>query len=125
MGLKVILYFCGDVTPRLPFLRQLPIDALMVEESKKDFIIDIGAVRQALGQEICLFGNVDSYAMVLKASPAALESEVQRQIGAGGPQGRFVMSTGSPLTLDTPPERVDMFTRFARRSRSGSFAGVV
>lgn len=117
MGLKVIPYFCGSVLPRLPYLRQLPIDALMVEESKKDFVIDMGSVRQAAGPDLCLFGNVDVYEVLLKATPAALGAEVQRQIDAAGRQGRFIMATGSPVTLDTPPERVDLLARLARQSR--------
>jgi uroporphyrinogen-III decarboxylase len=117
MGFKVILYFCGDVLPRLPYVRQLPIDALIVEESKKDFVIDMGSVRQAAGPDLCLFGNVDAYDVLLKATPAGLQAEVQRQIDAAGRQGRFVMATGSPVTLDTPSDRVDLFSRLARQSR--------
>ncbi len=119
MGLKTILYFCGDVMPRLPALCRLPIDALMVEESKKNFIIDIGEVRAAVGSDLCLLGNIDSYAVVQKGTEAALAAEVARQIQVAGADGAFIVGVGSPLPLDTPPERADMLIRYARRHTPG------
>jgi uroporphyrinogen decarboxylase len=125
MGLKSVLYFCGDVVPRLPALRQLPMDALMVEESKKDFHVDIGAVRARVGPELCLFGNVDSYGVVQTGTEAELEAEIARQIRVAGAAGAFIVGLGIPLPLDTPPARVDCLVRFARarRAADGSSPG--
>ena len=123
MGLKTILYFTGDVMPRLPALRQLPIDGLMVEESKKDFIVDIGEVREAVGPNLCLLGNLDSYETVCCAPEEELLAEVQRQKQVAGANGAFIVSTGSPLTLDTPPERVDLLVEFARQGEPAFAAG--
>jgi uroporphyrinogen decarboxylase len=119
MGLKTILYFCGDVIPRLPALRQLPIDALMVEESKKNFAIDIGQVRAAVGPDLCLLGNIDSYAVVQRGTAAELAAEVGRQVRVAGADGAFILGVGSPLPLDTPPERVDMLIHCTRGYRPG------
>jgi len=115
MGLKAILYFCGDVMPRLPCLRQLPIDGLIVEESKKDFTVEIGAVRAAVGPRLCLWGNVDVYDVVQKGTEAQLAAEVERQGRVAGAHGAFVAGVGSPLPLDLPPARADLFTRLARK----------
>ena len=113
IGLKTILYFCGDVMPRLPALRQLPIDALMVEESKKNFTIDIAEVRAAVGAGLCLLGNIDSYAVVQKGTDKELATQVARQIQVAGTNGAFIVGVGSPLPLDTPPERADKLVRYA------------
>ncbi len=115
MGLKVILYFCGDVMPRLPALTQLPIDALMVEESKKDFRIDIGEVRAAVGDQLCLFGNIDAYEVMRMGTSAQIRQEVERQLRAAGTHGAFIMGIGSPLPLDTPAEHVDILIEHTRR----------
>jgi len=120
VGLKTILYFCGDVMPRLPALCQLPIDALMVEESKKSFTIDIAAVRAAVGPDLCLLGNIDSYAVVQKGTEAELAAEIERQIRTAGTNGAFIVGLGSPLPLDTPPERADLLIRHARRHTPGT-----
>jgi hypothetical protein len=119
MGLKTILYFCGEVMPRLPVLRQLPIDALMVEESKKTFTIDIGQVRAAIGPGLCLLGNLDAYGIVEMATEAEMADEVERQVCVAGSSGAFIVGLGSPLTLTTPPERVDLLVRCARECRPG------
>jgi len=113
IGLKTILYFCGDVMPRLPALRQLPIDALMVEESKKNFAIDIAEVRAAVGDGLCLLGNIDSYAVVQKGTDKELATQVARQIKVAGTNGAFIVGVGSPLPLDTPPEQADKLIRYA------------
>jgi len=115
LGLKAILYFCGDVMPRLPALKEMPLDALMVEESKKGFEIDIGQVREAVGPELCLLGNIDVYEVLEKGSEEELEAEVARQVRSAGAQGRFIVGVGSPVTLVTPSERVDLLIRIARR----------
>ena len=60
LGLTVILYYCGDVIPRLPWLKRLGMDALAVEESKKGFSVDIADVIAAVGDTCCVFGNVDA-----------------------------------------------------------------
>ena len=119
IGLKSILYFCGDVMPRLPALCQLPIDALMVEESKKTFVIDIGEVRAAAGPNLCLLGNVDAYGIIEKATETEVATEVTRQVRVAGREGAFIVGLGSPLTLTTPPERVDLLIRSARNGASG------
>ena len=49
-------------------------------------------------------------------SPAVLESEIRRQLAAGRRNGgRFVMSTGSPITPETSVERVKLYTDLVRR----------
>jgi len=112
-GLKVMLYFCGDVVPRLGRLRSLQIAALAVEESKKKFVVDIGAVRESVGPGVCLFGNADVM-LLLKDDPADLEREIARQISAAGP-ARFIVGVGSPVPPQTAPEAIDGFVETARR----------
>ena len=118
MGLKSILYFCGDVIPRIPSIRQLPIDALMVEESKKNFSIDISKIRTGIGPDICLLGNVDSFGMVQKGTENELAYEIARQYQVAGATGAFIHGVGSPLPLDLDPSRVDLFIRSAREAAS-------
>ena len=101
--------------PRLPALRQLPIDGLIVEESKKDFTIEIGAVRAAVGPQLCLWGNVDVYDVLQRGTEAQVRAEVARQIAVAGREGAFVVATGSPLPLDLQPARADLLTRCARQ----------
>jgi uroporphyrinogen-III decarboxylase len=120
LGLTVILYYCGDVVPRLPLLKQLGADALAVEESKKGFSVDIAEVIAAAGDTCCVFGNVDSVQVMCEGTREAIEAEVLRQLRLGQVAKGFVLCQGSPFTLDTPPEKVGWFIECARRFRGGS-----
>ena len=91
-GLISISHFCGDVIPRLQHIKNIKPTVFGVEESKKGFQIDIGQVRGALGADICLLGNIDSYAVVEKGSPEVWAQEVERQIRCAGPE-KFILSS--------------------------------
>ena len=115
LGMTVILYYCGDVMPRLRWLKQLGADALAVEESKKGFTVDIAAVIAAVGDACCVFGNVDSVQVMFEGTREAIEAEVHRQLRLGRRAKGFVLCQGSPFTLDTPPDKIGWFTGCARR----------
>jgi uroporphyrinogen-III decarboxylase len=121
-GLLSIHHFCGDAIPRLQYLKTLQPKIFGVEESKKGFDVDIGQVRTGMGPEICLLGNVDVYGVLERGSPASWQQEVARQVTAAGP-GRFIVSCGSPVTPDTPPQQLAEFVKTAREV-CGTFAGV-
>jgi uroporphyrinogen-III decarboxylase len=115
LGLTVILYYCGDVVSRLPWLKRLGMDALAVEESKKGFSVNIADVIAAMGDTCCVFGNVDAIRVLLEGTSEAIQVEVQRQLRLGQRARGFVVCQGSPFTLDTPPEKVGWFVQCARR----------
>jgi uroporphyrinogen-III decarboxylase len=120
LGLTVILYYCGDVIPRLPWLRRLGMDALAVEESKKGFSVDIADVIAGMDGTCCVFGNVDAVQVVSEGTAEAIQAEVHRQLRLGGHAKGFVLCQGSPFTLDTPPDKVSWFIRCARRFDAAS-----
>jgi uroporphyrinogen-III decarboxylase len=114
LGLTVVLYYCGDVIPRLPWLRRLGMDALAVEESKKGFSVDIADVIAGIDGACCVFGNVDAVQVIFDGSRAEIQAEVHRQLRLGQQAKGFVLCQGSPFTLDTPPDKVGWFVHSAR-----------
>ena len=114
LGLTVILYYCGDVISRLPWLKRLGMDALAVEESKKGFTVDIADVIAGVDGACCVFGNVDAVQVMFDGTPEAIQAEVHRQIRLGQQAKGFVLCQGSPFTLDTPPDKVAWFVQCAR-----------
>ena len=114
LGLATILYYCGDVMPRVPWLLRLGMTALAVEESKKVFAVDIGDVIRQARDTCCVFGNVDSINAVHRGTPAALAAEVGRQLELGRRARGFVLCQGSPFPLETDLSRIDHFVRLAR-----------
>jgi len=116
LGLLPIHYVCGDVIPRLERIAQYDIAAVAVEESKKNFTIEIEDVVAAVGSKAVVFGNIDAVAFGLHASPAEMAAEVQRQLKIGKRAKGFVVSTGSPFPLDTNPRQIDAMVEAAHKN---------
>jgi uroporphyrinogen-III decarboxylase len=115
LGLTTVFYYCGDVVPRLPWLRQLSMAALAVEESKKGFTVDIADVIAGVDGACAVFGNVNAIGVIHEGTPEVIKAEVCRQIRAGQKAKGFVLCQGSPFTLDTPPAKIDWFVRSAHQ----------
>jgi hypothetical protein len=116
LGLKSILYFCGDPKGRLTYLIDSGCDALGFEESKKNFTIDIAELAGQIKGRCALLGNLDAVELLQKGTHEELQVEIKRQLQAGKDnKGRFIMSVGSPVTPETPLERVQEYCSLVRQ----------
>jgi len=110
MGFDVLFHMTGGIEGRLPHLRELAADGIALEDGKKGFEVDVGRVRKELGAEITLWGNINP--VIIRDGPRErIAAEVQEQFEQAGRP--FVVSCGSPLTLDTPIENVNMMLQAA------------
>ncbi|GAB4544629.1 MAG: hypothetical protein Kow0063_38410 [Anaerolineae bacterium] len=107
LGLLSIYYICGDAVPRLDRIAGLDIAAVAVEESKKNFRIEIEEVVDRVAGRMAVFGNIDAVRFGLHARLEDMAAEVRRQARIGAKARGFVVSTGSPFPLDTNPRLVD------------------
>jgi uroporphyrinogen-III decarboxylase len=107
LGLLAIHYVCGDVIPRLDRILELDIAAIALEESKKNFSVEIEDVVQKVDGRATVFGNIDAVRFGLQASLDDMAAEVRRQAQIGARARGFVVSTGSPFPLDTNPRLLD------------------
>lgn len=114
MGMFPMLCFFGDINPLIKYINKIGIKALMVEENRKGFSMDILKTREALNEEITLFGNIDPYEVLVKGRPEDVEKAVKKQLLAAQ-KGRFIISNGSPLITGTPVENVKTMIEVARR----------
>ncbi len=105
-----IYYFTGNPASHLNAIFELPVDALSFEEGKKGFDIDILEIARLSQGKFALLGNLDAIGILQKGSPDDLRSEIERQLKAAKINGnRFIMSTGSPITPETPLSKVRMY----------------
>lgn len=104
MGLETFCHFWGDVNPLLEDITEINLKGLLVEETKKNFIIDIKKIRDQIGDRICIFGNIDSINLLHDGTVEEVKEEVQRQLQ--GANYNFIVSNGSPITNGTPVENV-------------------
>ena len=114
-GLHSIYYYCGAPGDRWELLFAAGADALSLEEGKKGFQIDIEQVVERAAGRCAVLGNLDAIGVLQKGSEGELRAELARQIAAGRRNGgRFVTSIGSPVTPETPVERVRLYCELAR-----------
>jgi hypothetical protein len=103
-GMVPICNFWGDVNPIFDDLKEINIRALMVEESKKTFDIDVCALHRRAEGTFCLFGNLDSITLLHSGNPEEIRREVMKQ--SEGSDGFFIVANGSPITPGTPSENI-------------------
>lgn len=99
-------YFTGNILPILEDIKELDLAGMMVEESKKGFVLDVGELTHRIEKQFALFGNLDSYYILQTGSVEQVIAETKRQLDAtrGYP---FIMANGCPISFDTPPENID------------------
>lgn len=110
LGLRTVYYYCGAIEDRLKHLAALPADALAFEESKKGFEIDLAEVRDVVGPDRPLLGNIDAV-FVRDADRCGLRRAVETQFDRAGPL--LATSAGSPLTPDTDVRKLDLMVELS------------
>jgi hypothetical protein len=113
LGLLPVHYVCGNLIPRLDRIAQYQIAAVAAEESKKNFQVDLEEMVRRVAGRVAVFGNIDAIHFGLHASLDEVAAEVRRQVAIGARAKGFVVSTGSPLPLDSNPRVVDTLVRTA------------
>ena len=110
LRIKSIYYYCGNPAGKWDHILSLGMDALALEESKKTFEIDIDHVVHRAAGRCTILGNLDAISVLQNAADEQLRAEITRQLAAGRKNAnRFIMSIGSPVTPNTPVERVRQY----------------
>ena len=104
-GLYPFVYFCGEILPILEYICELGADALLVEENKKNFHLEISEIYNKIDGRMTLFGNLDSVDILQKGTKEDVQKETIRQISACR-NGKFIMANGCPVSFTTPAENV-------------------
>jgi len=115
LGIKSIYNFSGNPAGKLDAILSVGADALALEESKKDFVVDINELAAYADGRCTLFGNLDAIGILQNGSDPQLRDAITEQIAAGRRnQNRFVVCLGSPVTPSTPVDRVRLYCDLAR-----------
>ncbi len=91
MGLVPVTYFLGEIVPILDELACMGAHALMIEEPKKGFRLEVLEIHRALAGRMALFGNLDSVYTLLWGDASAVQAETRRQC-ACAEKGGFISS---------------------------------
>ena len=114
LGKKAVLIYFGGVADRIEQIASLGADALNVEASMKSYTNDLGEISEKVGDRLCLWGNLDPVGTVQEGTEEALRRAIAAQVAIGRRTGRFIISTGSPITPLTPLSRIRRFIDLGR-----------
>lgn len=116
-GLVVIHCFMGNAEDRADLVAAMGADVLLFEEGRKGYRNDLATLAGQLGRsDVVLAGNLASEEVLAHAPERVLREEVERLVRVGKQWGRFVFSTGSPPTPETPVERIRLALDMAREA---------
>jgi uroporphyrinogen decarboxylase len=99
-GAKVYLHICGDTNDRLDTFTSLDIDGISLDEK-----VDLEKARRAVGDKMCIIGNVGTTNMLVNA-PEEIAEESLMCIQKAGRKGSFILCTGCGISKDCPPENI-------------------
>ncbi len=94
MGATVRLHICGNITHLLPGIATLPIHILDV-----DHMVDMKTVRETLGSDVALAGNIDPLD-VMRGCPETIREHVLKTYAAVGDP--FFVNAGCEIPPGTP-----------------------
>lgn len=102
MGGTVKLHICGNIAAVLPDMVKSGADAIDV-----DWMVPMGEARRLAGPRVCLCGNVDPAAVLLRGTPAENRAAALACVrDAGGP---FILQPGCEIPPGTPIENIEAF----------------
>lgn len=117
-GVVSILETLGWVEPRLPHIARLEVDCLQTESSLKNYRNDVGEIRRALGEEVCIFGNSRIRQVIEEGDEETWRKDAVEQARGVGRQRRYAICAGSPTTWNSGSERLRRFGAFMRKALS-------
>lgn len=103
-GRPVSLHICGDARPLLAGMASTGADVLEV-----DHLVDLGAACAAVGPGVGLWGNLDPVGVLAQGTPeqvSAAARKARATVRAAG-HGRFVLSSGCTLAVETPAANLE------------------
>lgn len=109
LGKKAILVYFGGIADRVEQIVSTGADLLIMEASMKGFVNDHAEISRQINGRCCLAGNLNPYTDVQLKSDAELERAVKAQAEAGRLTGKYITSTGSPLTPGSSVSRIAKF----------------
>jgi uroporphyrinogen decarboxylase len=104
-GAKVKLHICGNITPLLALLREVPADILDV-----DSMVDFAASAKFFeGTVTAVSGNVHPAGVLMQGTAEQVEREIKRCMNTGS--ATALVAAGCEVPLDTPEENLLLMDR--------------
>jgi uroporphyrinogen-III decarboxylase len=107
-GMTPILHCDGDWLKNFKVLRRLPAKKIILQ---LDGLTDIYKAKEAIGDHMCLFGDVSAEKLAL-GSPDEVDETCHRLIEEVGKGGGFILAGGCEIPYNAKPENLKAMTKW-------------
>jgi uroporphyrinogen decarboxylase len=109
------LHVCGKSRKVVEMVaEESDVDVIEPMEEPPGGDVDIAEVKKRYGHRLCLKGNINTFDVMLNATPAQIEEKAKRLIDDCAYGGGFVLSTGDQCGRDTPDANLFKLVEVAR-----------
>ncbi len=105
------LHICGQTTPILEAMCNTGARVLEI-----DHLVNLREAKESVGRRVCLMGNLNPTEILLKGSPRVVEEAAKSCIEQAGAGGRYILSSGCDVPVDTPLANIRAMVTAAERS---------
>jgi hypothetical protein len=105
--IPVQIHHCGKSRKLVDIVaNETPVDIMHPLEPPPGGDVDIAEVKRLYGDRLILNGNLNTYQLMLFATPAQVKAAARKCIEDAGAGGRFILCTGDQIGRDTPEANV-------------------
>jgi uroporphyrinogen decarboxylase len=90
LGMKIIIHSCGNITSLLTWIADCGFDGVHPLEPTAG--VDLAAAKKAVGDRICLVGNIDVSYILVSASKEEVFESVRQAIADAARGGGFILA---------------------------------
>jgi len=111
-----VYHNCGCARKLYPNYRELGMTVWETVSESPQGDSRLADAKAALGDRICLLGNLDQVDFLKRATPPEVAEKTREIVAVGKPGGRFIFSTSDYLEKSTPRENVIAMIRAAKEA---------
>lgn len=105
-GAHTVYHNCGIARRFYPIYREMTMTVWETVSPPPQGDNDLAHAKAAVGDRLCLLGNLDQIDFLKTASPKEVAARTREIMSVGTPGGRYIFSTSDFLEKDTPIENV-------------------
>jgi uroporphyrinogen decarboxylase len=80
--------------------------------------LDIQKAKDAIGDKVCIIGNLDPVNVLMNGTPEQVDKEARRIMSIGRKTGGYIFNTGVMVPRDVPVENMEAMLAAAREQRA-------
>jgi uroporphyrinogen-III decarboxylase len=113
LGMKAFVTYFGGIADRVEQIVATGADALIMECSMKGYVNDYSAIAGQVGDRLCVCTNINPITEFNGTDDDTFKRIIGDYAASAKRHKKYIISTGSPVTPETPLERISLFVNTA------------